>query len=213
MAPSEPVSDADLLNRAIAGEPLALDRLLLDHHRGLKSIVDKRIPPTLGAVISADDILQECYAEAYRDIGRFRPDGDNALFRWLCTIAEHRLLDAVRAHRAAKRGGGKAALSDVAAAPGDSAVLAFLNVVFAHDRTPSRSVARHEAADAVQSAIEGLKPEYREAIRLRYLEGRSVGETATIMDKSERSVHKLCSRGIQKLREALGDASRFFSES
>jgi RNA polymerase sigma-70 factor (ECF subfamily) len=210
--PIDPVEDSDLLNRAIAGEPLALDRLLLDHHRALRAVVEKKLPSTLTSVVSADDILQECFTEAYRDIGKFRPDGPNALFRWLCTIADHRLLDAVRAHRAAKRGGGRAPVGEVGN-DRNSAMLALLDVVFAHEHTPSRSVAGHEAADAVQSAIETLKPEYRDAIRLRYIEGRNVGETAAMMNKTERSVHKLCSRGIQKLREVLGEASKYFSEN
>ncbi|MCB9853667.1 MAG: sigma-70 family RNA polymerase sigma factor [Phycisphaerales bacterium] len=210
--PAGPNDDPELLSRAIAGEPLALDRLLLDHHRALKSVVEKKLPPTLASVVSAEDILQECYTEAYRDIGKFRPDGPNALFRWLCTIADHRLLDTLRAHRAAKRGGGRAAVS-AGTDQQHSAALALLDVVFAHTHTPSRSVAGHEASAAVKAAIDTLKPEYRDAIRLRYIEGRSVGETAAIMGKSERSVHKLCSRGIQRLRDALGNASRFFSES
>lgn len=210
--PNDPLEDPDLLNRAIAGEPLALDRLLLDHHRALRAIIEKKVPPTLASAVSAEDILQECYTEAFRDIGKFRPDGPSALFRWLCTIADHRLLDAIRAHRAVKRGGGRAAVTG-GADQQHSAVLALLDVVYAHTNTPSRSVAGHEASAAVKAAIDTLKPEYRDAIRLRYIEGRSVGETAALMSKSERSVHKLCSRGIQKLREALGDASRYFSES
>jgi len=209
---SSPADDSELLNRAIAGEPLALDRLLLDHHRALRAVVEKKIPSTLSSVVAADDILQDCYAEAYRDIGKFRPDGPNALFRWLCTIADHRLLDAVRAHRAAKRGGGRAPVADFGD-PQQSAALALLDLVFAHEHTPSRSVAGHEATAAVQAAIDTLKPEYRDAIRLRYIEGRDVGETAALMNKTERSVHKLCSRGIQKLREALGEASKFFSRN
>lgn len=203
---------ADLVARAVAGEPLALERLILDHHRALSAVVAGKIPATLAVVISADDILQETYAEVYRGIGAFRPDGENAFFRWLCTIADHRLLDAVRAHRAAKRGGGRA---PVEATPGaeQSAMLALLDLVFVHERTPSRSAAGHEAIGAVQSAIETLKPDYRDAIRLRYIEGLSVADAAARMNRTERAVHKLCSRGLQRLREALGDASRYFSRN
>lgn len=206
-----PAGEQDLLNRAIAGEPLALERLLLDHHRPLRAAIEKRIPPTLAAVVSADDILQDCYSEAFRDIGKFRPEGPQALFRWLCTIADHRLLDAIRAHRSVKRGGGRAPI-DARVPDGGSGVLALIEIVFAHEHTPSRSAAGHEAQSAMQSAIAALKPEYRDAIRLRYIEGRTVGETASLLNKTERSVHKLCSRGIQKLRESLGDASKYFSQ-
>ena len=66
---------------------------------------------------------------------------------------------------------------------------------------------------AVQRAISGLKPEYEEAIRLRYIEGRSVADAATRMGKTERAVHKLCSRAMQKLRESLGDDASFLSKN
>lgn len=207
-----PADDSDLVGRAIAGEPLALERLLIQYQRQLLSVIAAKIPETMATVVSAEDILQETYTEAFRGIGAFRPDGENALFRWLCTIADHRALDAVRAHRAAKRGGGRAAV-EANAGNATSAVMALLDIVFVNDRTPSRSAAGHEAVAAVQSALESLKPEYRDAIRFRYIEGLSVGETADRMKKTDRSVHKLCSRAIQKLREELGDASKYYSKN
>ncbi|MBK8270556.1 MAG: sigma-70 family RNA polymerase sigma factor [Planctomycetes bacterium] len=207
-----PADDSDLVARAIAGEPLALERLLIQYQRQLLSVIAAKIPETMATVVSAEDILQETYTEAFRGIGAFRPDGENALFRWLCTIADHRALDAVRAHRAAKRGGGRAAV-EANAGNAASTVMALLDIVFVNDRTPSRSAAGHEAVAAVQSALESLKPEYRDAIRFRYIEGLSVGETADRMKKTDRSVHKLCSRAIQKLREELGDASKFYSKN
>ncbi len=210
MAESDNSPDSQLLERAIAGEPLALERLILAHHKALVAVVTNKIPPTLAVTVAADDILQETYAEVYRGIGSFRPDSDNAFFRWLCTIADHRVLDAVRAHRAAKRGGGRAPVEASPTAE-QSAMLALLDLVYVSERTPSRSAAGHEAAGAVRNAIGTLKPEYRDAIRLRYIEGLSVADTAARMERTERAVHKLCSRGLQRLREALGDGSRFFS--
>lgn len=209
---SHPPADSDLVDRAIAGEPLALERLLMSHHRALHALIDSRIPATLRSYLSADDLLQETFAEAYRGVGAFRPDGPNAFIKWLTTIAEHRVLDAVRSHKAAKRGGGRAPVNAAVNAD-NSAVLALLDLVAVHDRTPSRSAAGHEAVSAVQSAIQSLKPDYRDAIRFRYLEGLSVADAAARMNRTERAIHKLCSRGLQRLRESLGDASNFLTKN
>jgi DNA-directed RNA polymerase specialized sigma24 family protein len=46
---------------------------------------------------------------------------------------------------------------------------------------------------------------------LRYLEGLRVAEVAKRIGRSEGAVHMLCTRGLQSLREELGDLSRFLS--
>src|SRR5688572_15553327 len=103
--------DADLVNRAVAGEPLALNRLLLMHYGPLAARIEKRIPRRLRTLVTTEDVLQEVFAEAFRTMAGFRPAGPDAFYRWLVTIADHRLVDAVRAHRAAKRGGGRVAVN------------------------------------------------------------------------------------------------------
>jgi RNA polymerase sigma-70 factor (ECF subfamily) len=79
------------------------------------------------------------------------------------------------------------------------------------ERTPSRSAAGHEAVRAVQVGLAGLKSDYREALRLRYIEGLPVAEVAARMDRTERAVHMLCHRGLQCLRAAVGRSSQFLS--
>ncbi len=202
--------DPTWVDQAIAGEPLALERLLMAHHRSLTALIDAKIPATLRSYLSAEDLLQETFTEAYRGIGAFRPDGPNAFIKWISTIAEHRVLDAIRAHKAAKRGGGRAPMTG-AANDDDSGVLALLDLVAIHERSPSRSAAGHEAVSAVRSAIEKLKPDYRTAIQYRYLDGLSVADAAARMNRTERAIHKLCSRGLQRLRESLGDASKYLT--
>ena len=49
--------------------------------------------------------------------------------------------------------------------------------------TPSRSVAGHEAVRAVQNTIAQLPEDYRQAVQLRLLEGRSLEEVAEAMDR------------------------------
>ncbi len=199
----------DLVERAIAGEPLALDRLLLDSYPKLLARVEEKLPRELRSVVAPEDIIQEAFATAFRSIGAFRPEGPDAFYRWLTAIADNRIIDVVRAQNAAKRGGGRVG----AGGQERSSIAALIDLVAVSERTPSRSAGGHEAAAAVQVALAGLKQEYREALSLRYLEGLSVAETAGRLGKTEPAVHKLCSRGLQALREGMGEATKYLSRS
>jgi RNA polymerase sigma-70 factor (ECF subfamily) len=199
----------DLVDQAIAGRPLALDRLLLGHYAKLAARVDQKLPTDLRTLIAADDIIQETFTDAFRRIGSFRPEGPDAFYRWLVAIADNRITDAVRSFRAAKRGGGRAAANGHV--DGRTSIAALVDLVAVSDRTPSRSAGGHEVAAAIHVALAGMKPEYREPLMLRYLQGLSVSETALRMGKTEASVHKLCSRGLQALRGSMGEASGYLS--
>ena len=202
---------SDLVNRAIKGEPLALDRLLLGAYGRLSARIEAKLPADVRAVVAPEDIIQETFADAFRGIGALKPEGEDAFYRWLTAIADNRVTDAVRAQRAAKRGGGRVRVEGAAA--GRSSIAALVDLVAASHRTPSRSAGGHEAAAAVQVALAGLKEEFLEALLLRYLEALPVADVAARLGKTEPAVHKLCSRGLQAMRESLGEAERYLSRA
>ena len=90
-------------------------------------------------------------------------------------------------------------------------MIELLDILAVHERTPSRSAAHHELVRMVQDALDGLKEDYREVLRLRYIKSLSVADTAQKMGRSDGAVMMLCSRGLQELEEVIGDPSRFFS--
>jgi len=198
------------VTRAVAGDQAALEHLLVSHYDRLAAEVGRKLPTALRGVIAAEDVLQEAFVVAFREIGRFEPRGPDSFHHWLAAIAKHRLLDLVKAQRRAKRGGGRVALEAEARSPEESMV-GLLELLNAHEHTPSRSAAGHEAISAVQVALAGLKEDYRQALQLRYIEGLPVAEVANRMGRTERAVHMLCHRGLQRLHESLGRSSRFFS--
>ncbi len=198
----------DLLERAIAGQPLALDRLLIDSYPRLFARVGQKLPSEMRGVIGPEDIIQDTFAMAFKGIANFRPEGPDSFFRWLAAIADNRVIDAVRARNAVKRGGG-----GPPTAQQRSSLAALVDLVAVNEWTPSRSVGGREAVAAVQVALAGLKPEYREALTVRYLEGKNAAEAAARLGRSEQAVHKLCSRGLQAIKQALGEAARYQSRS
>jgi RNA polymerase sigma factor (sigma-70 family) len=92
-------------------------------------------------------------------------------------------------------------------------MVALLDLLAAPGRTPSQSVARHEAIDAVQSALADLPEDYRQAVRLVHLEGCSIAAAARNMQRTERAVENLCYKARLRMREFLGSRSRFLSAS
>jgi RNA polymerase sigma-70 factor (ECF subfamily) len=204
------MSEHELAQRAVDGDEAALRRLLLDHHDQLARIVAQQIPADLQRVLSADDVLQETYLVAFRKICDFEPGPPRGFQAWLNAIAEHRLGDMIRRHRRAKRGGGRTPLS-LAGGSDESTVVDMLRMLATDSRTPSRETRLHETMDALHVALQNLNESNREVVRLRYLEGLSVAETAERMERSEGAVRMLCTRGLRALREELGDLSRFLS--
>jgi RNA polymerase sigma-70 factor (ECF subfamily) len=200
---------AELVSRAVAGDRAALEVLLARYYERLRTRIESRIPADLRAVLAADDILQEAFVDVFRGIEGFEDRGENAFEAWVGRIAENRLLDAIKAQRAAKRGGDR--LIRPQGGRGDDELIDLLMAAAATERSPSRAMAGAEAIAEIRTALATLKEEYREALRLRFIEGRAMGDVAAAMGKTEPAVQKLCRRGLDALRDTLGTSSKFFT--
>ncbi len=62
---------------------------------------------------------------------------------------------------------------------------------------------------AVQNTIAQLPEDYRHAVQLRLLEGRSLEEVAEAMDRTPRAVQGLIDRAKKKMRADLGRLSLY----
>ncbi len=199
-----------LVRKAVAGDGDALEALLLHSYDRLVAAVTRRLPDDVRTALSAEDVVQDTCIVAFQRIGSFEPRGGAAFFGWLAQIAEHRLMDAVKSLRAAKRGGGRVRAVDVACGSTDD-ILTVLEALPGGSRTPSRSAAAHDAVSLVTAALEALDPDYREALRLRYVEQQPVAACAAQLGRSEGAVHMLLGRALAALRERMGDSARYFT--
>lgn len=200
--------EADLVRQAAAGGRAALEELLLAHYDRLAQRLIPKMPVDLRRSVCVEDVLQETFVEAAQRVAQFRPDGPDAFYAWLATIADHRLVDMVRALRAAKRGGGRAA---VAANDWEASLTDLLGLLAMHERTPSRSLARREAVHTIQATLGMLHEDYGLALRLRYVEGLPMAEVGRRMGRTEAAVQMLCHRGLKQMRDLLGPDSEYLS--
>ncbi len=60
----------------------------------------------------------------------------------------------------------------------------------------------------LRNAIKQLKPEYREAITMYYIEGLSVREISELLDRPENTVKSHLKRGRESLKVALEAADK-----
>jgi RNA polymerase sigma factor (sigma-70 family) len=143
-------------------------KLLSRYHTRLIAALAPQIPSDATKAIEPEDVCQEAYAAAARDLDRFESRGVDSFFAWLLTIARHRLLDMLRALRAEKRSGQLAMVEILGHNAGSTICL--LEQFAADSHTPSRSVAARELVESVRFALERLPSNQQDAVRMRYVE-------------------------------------------
>jgi RNA polymerase sigma-70 factor (ECF subfamily) len=207
---TDTIDNGELINQAVTGDRAALERLMLDHYAALARQIEQRMPPSLRSAMSADDLVQMTYTQVFVSISSYEPREGASFLAWLIAIAENRLRDCLRAHRRKKRGGGRSPISD-GASDSDSRGGKLFDVIAGSGSTPSQAVARREGIQAIQVAVAGLPDAYRQAVELRFFEGRSVEETAGLMGRTTGAVRGLLDRAKRELRNALERASKYLS--
>ena len=176
-----------LLRQAKDGSSAAFNVLFQRHRARLTALVASGMSPALRARLDPEDVVQEAYLEAARKFVAFEPDHPQAFYRWLTRIAVFKRKEAERALRAAKRGRPASLEAEPPAA----------------DSSVAGRAARGERAALIAQAIDTLPDAQADAVRLRYLEGRSVADTAAQLGRSEAAVKALVSRGLTALARRL----------
>ncbi len=124
-------------------------------------------------------------------------------YKWLERIVINELRDTQRAARRKKRDPARR-VDNLAPGPGATASYPdLLALLTASGTSPSRVIARHEAAATVLTCLARLSAEQRTVVRLRFLQDVPVAQIAQQLGKTETAVYALCQRGLKALRELL----------
>jgi RNA polymerase sigma-70 factor (ECF subfamily) len=203
--------EREMIARAISGDHVALEQLLLRHYDRLVRTIGAKLPASIQQVVDVDDILQQTFLQVFRDIHNFKPHSGPSFFHWVKTIAENRLLDTIKGLKRKKRGGDCHQVRDVKGTE-TSSIKNLVDMLSANGRGPSFSVARHEATQAIQIGLASLPDDQREAIRLRFINGKSLEEVAIAMARTKGAVRGLLYRAKQELQGTLGRSSRWLTK-
>src|SRR5262245_35581453 len=152
--------DSDVV-AARTGDPRAFARLVT-RYRGLVSSISLC---TVGNVATSEDVAQEVFLSAWRDLGSLRNPA--SFLPWLRQLTRHRARDALRSRRGPDR---RALVEQAALAaavdPGPDAEDALLE---------------DERTRAVRLALDALPSDAREVITLYYREGQSLEQVARLL--------------------------------
>jgi RNA polymerase sigma factor (sigma-70 family) len=185
-----------------------LSALLKESAPQLRNYVEARFPVRLGAFASVDDIIQDVWIAAFRARPHLQLKGQDALKRWLTTLARRKLMNKITEFRRLKRGGAAILRQHFR----ESAALDILTMVASTNRTPSSEAAVSESAKVIRVALANLPEDQRQAIHLRFIEGHPPEIVAQIMNKPLTAVRGIIFRGLRKLHSELGEATRFWSD-
>ncbi len=204
------MSEQEWVEKAVKGDRVALERLMLMHATRLARHLEPRIPTVLHGVIDVDDILQQTFLQVHRDISLFEPRGQGSFYAWIRGIADNRLFDCVREYKRKKRGGDfkRKHFAPPTSSPNVNDIL---DVLSGHHGTPSQAIARREAVEAMRHGIDELPSDQHEAIQRYCIKGQTLEETAEAMGKTTGAVRALVHRGKGKLQEWLDRSAIWLS--
>jgi RNA polymerase sigma-70 factor, ECF subfamily len=186
-------STFDLVERFRSGDAAAFRELYEKCQARLAVLVHYRLGASLRPLIDTDDILQETFAAAARDIGGFEYRTPGSFFRWLASIATHAIEDAGRRAAARRRDGGQRVPLRSASHPG--------GIDPADSLTPSRILFGHERVRDLMRRLDALPEQYREVILLAKVEGLSTAEISAQVGQSREAVALLLHRALTRVRQ------------
>jgi len=176
--------DESSLRRLASGDQAAAARLYDRHARPLYSLILR----ILGNETEAEDVLQDVFAQAFRQASRYDARR-GAVAAWLLTIARSRAIDRLRTRRTRVETAASAmkTLDDMPDVQPDAA----------------STMLDEERSRMVRRALGELPLLQRMAIELAYYEGLSHTEIAERLEQPLGTVKTRIRMGLLKLRDVL----------
>ena len=163
-------SDTPLVERAVAGDHKAFELLVIKYQKRIQRLIGRMVRD----VDLVEDIAQETFIRAYRALAQFR--GDAQFYTWLYRIAvntaKKSLMDLKR----------NPTVSENSFKSGDDDETSPVENELTSSETPDAVLASKEIAQIINTALEALPEELRQAITLREIEGLSYEEISEAMN-------------------------------
>lgn len=173
--------DEDALALVDRGDVNTALQRLMERHGGA---VYRYCRVALGDEALADDVHQQVFLEALRDLASF---GRRSTIRtWLLGIARHRVLDAAKQRRRAW-----SRVDEIVAEPADTR------------GCPGESLDGARLQDALVTCMRELDPQVATAILLRYQQGLTFEEMAGICGEKAGTLQARVARALRRLRARI----------
>ncbi|HYD97675.1 MAG TPA: RNA polymerase sigma factor [Noviherbaspirillum sp.] len=188
-------SDAELVACSALGDHRAFEVMMRRYNRALYRTARSIVKDDA----EAEDILQDSYLLAYRNLDRFR--GDASLATWLTRIVVNEALGRIRKNNR------RAQIIQIVpeSQPEEDTSEAAMNPPVNESRLdqPEHAAMRADTRRLIESGIDALPDNFRTVFVLRAVEELSVEQTAAALDIPEATVRSRYFRARSMLREAL----------
>jgi RNA polymerase sigma-70 factor, ECF subfamily len=183
-----PQTDAAAVALARDGDSEAFRELVERHGRAVYRVAHRMT----GNAHDAEDVVQETFLRAYKQLGRFESRANFGT--WLHRIAVNCSIDLIRARPHRESGHDSSDLEQI----GAGAVM--------HEtaqQTPERLMWSTEVHERVTEAMGGLSRMERAAFVLRHFEGHSIDDISRALGLKTNATKHSIFRAVRKMRSAL----------
>jgi RNA polymerase sigma-70 factor (ECF subfamily) len=199
--------DADqtqtLLNNAVAGDAAAMNGLLERHREAVRRLIALRMDRQMLRRLDASDIVQDVLLEAAGRLREYLADPRLPFHLWLRGLAQDRMIDLHRRHRARKRDVSREQPLAAREHLDRSSFNLAAQLVDA-GLTPAAAAIREELEQRFWMAIDRLDEADREIILMRHAEHLGNSEVAAALGLSPAAAGMRYLRAMRRLRAALG---------
>jgi RNA polymerase sigma-70 factor (ECF subfamily) len=182
-------SDAELACQALAGSQDAY-RMLVERYASPAVNVAARL---VNDRALAEDLAQEAFVRAFARLSTYDPQ--RRFSAWFFQVLHNVAVDHLRRRRVHTVSLDALQEQGYPGPPSENAT-----------SSPEADMERRALATAIASALSRLRPEYREALVLRYQQGLTVLEISEVLQIAEGTVKTFLHRGRKELATALSDA-------
>ena len=183
-----PQTDAAAVALAREGDSDAFRALVERPSRAVYRLADRMT----GSPSDAEDVVQETFLRAYRQLARFESRANFGT--WVHRIAVNCSIDLIRARPHRESGHDGADLEQFGAA---------VESTDASGTSPERLMLSTEVQERIGDAMSGLSRMERAAFMLRHLEGRSIEEISQSLGLKTNATKHSIFRAVRKMRTAL----------
>lgn len=186
------VDDSVLIREAQQGNRSAFEELVRQYDQAVLRLALH----LTGSEQDAQDIYQEAFLKAYRNMGSFR--FECSFYTWIYRIVTNLCLDHLRKRKVRKEDGpvavdGEGQEYDVLERVSDARAGA----------NPERDLMRRELGSHINQALDKLSPRERMVFELKHYQGLKLRTIGEMLGTTEETAKNTLFRATQKLRVAL----------
>lgn len=191
------MDEATLIRRAQHGDKIAFDDLIRRYDQAILRLAVR----LTGSDHDGQDIYQEAFLKAYRNIARFR--SESSFYTWMHRIVSNLCMDRLRGAKSRPRA--ETIYTDEEGKQHDELDYLADPSIESH---PERQALGSELRTHIEASLGKLTPRERMVFELRHFEGLKLRVVGEVLNTSEETAKNTLFRATHKLRKFLAPLQR-----